>query len=222
MSLVVIKDNHIKFMGTNYFVANAQKVTIGAYGEKATPIFGQNKLEVAAHVPAPKLDGKVKIAGPFDIDVTRSSKSDFTTAVGASIKVVGFNGSQNEVYEELTRKRLKLVQLFVDEIPMMNAVNASPKVLANLDRFGKDARVAHELFVVMEASFATSFTSGTKSEITADAAGIVTVAVSGGKTVKGKDRLTLYPGMGLAYLLLKLDWKQGKIKDVDVDEWSLN
>lgn len=222
MSLVVIKDNHIKFMGTNYFVANAQTVTIGAYGEKATPIFGQNKLEVAATIPAPKLDGKVRIAGPFEIDVERSSKSDFTKAVGASFKVIGFNGSQSVVYEELTRKRLKLVQLFVLENHMKDAVNASPKVLSNLDRFGKDARIAHQVFVVMEASFATSFTSGTKTDITANAAGIVTVSVSGGTTVEGKDRLVLNPGTVLAYSLLKLDWSKGKIKDVDVDEWSVN
>ena len=61
MSLVVIKDNHIKFMGTKYFVANAQTISIGSCGEKATPLFGQNKLEVKTHIPVPKLDGKIKI-----------------------------------------------------------------------------------------------------------------------------------------------------------------
>lgn len=224
MSLAVIKDNHIKFMGTNYFVANAQTVSIGSYGEKATPVFGQNKLEVAARIPAPKLDGKIKIAGPFDIDVSQSSKSDFIKAGGASIKVIGFNGSQNDIYEELTRKRLKLVQLYVLEEDTKAAANDSPKALNNLERYGNDARIAHQLFVVMEASFATSFTSGTMSEVSADALGIITITTSGGATVKGKDKVTLAPGTDLAYLLLKLDWNKGKtqLEDVDVDEWSVN
>src|SRR5262245_56467721 len=118
MSLAVIKDSHLKFMGTNYFVANAQIVSVGSLGKKATPVFGQNKLEVKAHIPAPKLDGKIKVAGPFDIDTAQSSKSDFTKAVSASLKVIGFSGSENVVYEELTKKHLKLVQLYVEEEAM--------------------------------------------------------------------------------------------------------
>lgn len=224
MSLVSIKDNHIKFMGTNYFVANAQTVSIGSYGEKATPVFGQNKLEVKARIPAPKLDGKIRIAGPFDIDVAQSSRSDFIKAGGASITVIGFSGSQNDIYEELTRKRLKLVQLFVEEEAMRKAANDSPRALENLDSYGGDARIAHQLFVIMEASFATSFTSGSKSEVSANALGIITITTSGGSTVRGKDTLTLAPGTGLAYLLLKLDWNKGKtrIDKTIVDEWGIN
>jgi hypothetical protein len=224
MSLAVIKDSHLKFMGTNCFVANAQTVSIGSLGKKATPVFGQNKLEVKAHIPAPKLDGKIKVAGPFDIDTAQSSKSDFTKAVSASLKVIGFNGSENAVYEELTKKHLKLVQLYVEEEAMEDAANKSPKALDNLQSYGGDARIAHQLFVVMEAEFATSFTSGNKHEISADALGIISITASGGTTVRGKDKITLSPGTGLAYLLLKVDWNKGKtqIEKTSVDEWSVN
>jgi len=50
MSLVVVEDNHITYISTKYFVANAQTVSIGGYGEKATPIFGQNKLAISSVV----------------------------------------------------------------------------------------------------------------------------------------------------------------------------
>ena len=45
MSLAVIKDNHITLAGSHFFTGNAPTVNIGSYGEKATPVFGQNKLD---------------------------------------------------------------------------------------------------------------------------------------------------------------------------------
>lgn len=78
--------------------------------------------------------------------------------------------------------------------------------------------------VVMEAEFASSFTSGTNYEVSADALGIISITASGGATVRGKDKITLSPGTGLAYLLLKPDWNKGKtqIDKTSVDEWSVN
>lgn len=224
MSLVEIKDNHVKFMGSNYFVGNAQTVSVGSYGEKAANLIGTNKLEVKARVPAPKLNGDVKAAGPFEIDASRSSKSDFDKAVSGSIKVIGVTVSQNNVYEELTKKHLKFVQLFVDEEKMKKAFNESPNALDNLRNYGGDARIAHQLFVVMEASFASSFTSGSSFEISADAAGILSITAKGGSVVSGKDKITLAPGTGLAYLLLNPNWNKGKtqIESTKVDEWSVN
>lgn len=224
MSLVTVKDNHVKFFGSNYFVGNAQTVSLGSYGEKATPLFGTNKLEVKARVPAPKLDGKVRVAGPFGLDTKQSTKSDFDQAVAGSIKVVGISISQNNVYEELVDQSLKFVQLYVDEVPMKNAFNAAPNALDNLRDYGNDARIAHSLLVVMEASFASSFTSGTSYDISADAAGIVSIASQGSTVIKGKDKVVLAPGTCLAYLLLNPDWNKGKtkIESTKVDEWSVN
>ena len=45
MAKVAVKPNHMTYNGMRYFTANAQTVSISSYGEKATPIFGQNKLE---------------------------------------------------------------------------------------------------------------------------------------------------------------------------------
>lgn len=224
MSLAVIKDNHIKFMGSNYFVGNAQTVSVGSYGEKAANLIGTNKLEVKARVPAPKLEDRVRVYGPVAIDAERSSKSDFNQAVSGSIKVIGITLSQNDVYEKLTQQQLKLVQLYVDEEDMKKAVNDSPRVLDNLRDYGGDARIAHSLLVVMEATFASSFTRGSSYEISADVAGIVSITAKGGAVVKGKDKITLAPGTGLGYLLLDPDWNKGKTKveSTKVDEWSLN
>ena len=50
MNLAVIKKNHVTVFGTKYFVANAPIVSIGSYGEKATLMIGQNKLEPNVYV----------------------------------------------------------------------------------------------------------------------------------------------------------------------------
>jgi hypothetical protein len=224
MSLAVIKDNHITIFGTKYFVGNAQTVSVGSYGPKATPVFGQNKLEVKDHVPAPKLKGKIRTVPPIGIDSTQSSKNDFTAAVSGTLKVIGFNGSQSEVYDALVNNHLKLVQLFVEEEEMKKAVNDSPNVLDDLQRYGGDARVAHQLFVVMEATMASSFTSSKNFDVSADAAGILSITASNGAAVSNGTKITLSPGTGLAYLLLKPDWNKNETQLVDVhsDEWSIN
>jgi hypothetical protein len=113
MSLAVFKENHLTVFGTRYFVANAPLVTIGSYGEKATHIFGQNKLEVAGHIAAWNLDGKIGTVPPITLDSTNSKKSDFTSAVQVGLKVFGFTGSVSTVYDELVKTHLKLVWLHV-------------------------------------------------------------------------------------------------------------
>jgi hypothetical protein len=224
MSLAVFKDNHFTLMGTKYFVANAQTVSVGSYGQKATPVFGQNKLEVKDHIPAPKLDGKIKQVAPALLDSVSSKKSDFTSAVGATLKVFGFNGSVSTIYDELAKNHLKFVQFWMEENSIKDAANGSPKVLDDLRLYGGSARIAHQLIVIMEASWATSFTGATNYDFSADAAGIISIQASGGAAVSGKDHITLSAGTGIAYLLLKLDWANGKnsIVNTHVDEWSLN
>lgn len=224
MSLAVIKDNHIKLFGSNFFVANAPQTSLGYIGEKATPIFGQNKLEVKSHIPAPKFDGKIKKVPPIGIDDTLSSKTSFNDAVSASLKVIGANVSFNSVYDKLKRNELKVVEIWVEPQAMKEAANKSPKALGLLRDYGKDARIVHNILVVMEAKFATEFTGALNYDVSANAAGIVSITATGGSARSGGNTVTLSSGTVLGYLLLKIDWEKGKksIKDLDIDEWSIN
>jgi Gasdermin pore forming domain len=220
MSLFVFKDKYLEFFGTKYFVANAPQMTLGSYGDKADSAFTAGKLEPKDHLPAPKLDGKVKAIGPISLDAKSSNKSDFKTAVSGSIKVVGFDGSVGSTYEALVKQELAVVQLIVEENDIRDAINASPKAMANLRDYGGDARVVHSVFVVAEARWAESFSHGSKFSVGANAAGIVSVTASGGGLAAGGSKLTLDPGMVLAYGMLKLDWNKGKtaVDGTRVDE----
>jgi hypothetical protein len=224
MAKIAVKPNHMTYNGMRYFTANAQTVSIGSYGEKATPVFGQNKLEVKGHFPAPGLKGKIRTAPPIELDTTNSTKADFTSTFSAIFHAIGFSGSVGVIYDNLVNSHLKLVELWVEENDMRSWINGAPKHRTNLANDGSDARVAHRVFVVMEASYADSFTSGANFEVTADAAGIFSINASGGGVVSGKSKLTLGPGTVWSYLLLKVDWNSDRtwVEDTDVDEWSVN
>jgi hypothetical protein len=223
MNLAVFKNNHMVVFGNKYFVANAPVISIGNYGTKATPVFGPNKLEPKDRLPAPKLDGKIRTVPPFTIDSTKTKKNDFTTAVSASLKVIGFSGSVGNVYDALVENRVQLVELFVEENDMRRAANDSPMHLGNLKNCGASGRLVHRTIVAMEATFATSFTSATKYEVSINA-GILSVNASGGSTVAGKTTVTLSPGTTIGYLLLNPIWdkNKSKIEETRVDEWGIN
>ena len=76
----------------------------------------------------------------------------------------------------------------------------------------------------MEAEFATSFTSGTNFEVTADAAGIFSITATGGVVVSGKSKVTFSEGTIFAYLLLDPEWNADKtlVVSTHVDEWGIN
>jgi hypothetical protein len=113
--------------------------------------------------------------------------------------------------------------LYVHEEDIKDAANRSPKALGHLRDYGGDGRIAHQVFIIMEDSWASSFTGGTRWDVSISA-GSISIKAGGGSTVSGKSTVTLTPGTGLAYLLLKPEWNKGKnqIEDTHVDEWSLN
>ena len=219
MGKVAIKSNHLTFNGTKYFTGNAQYVTLSSYGEKATPLIGVNKLEVKDHLPVSTFNGKVIVVPPIELDTANSTKADFTAAFSAAFKAIGFTGSAGVIYDKLATNHLKLVQLWVQENDMKAAINNARVHRNNIAGDGNDARIVNVIFVVMEASFATSFTAGADFDVTADAAGIISINATGGAVVAGKSKVTLSAGTVYAYQMLKLDWL---VTDTDVDEWSIN
>ena len=223
-----VKNNHLHFQGKNYFRVGAATVTQGAYGEKKSPIFQGNYLEVQATLPAPKLDGKVKQAAIVDIDWDKSS------SVGAdlqgSVPSVVNTGAKVKV-SDLKSGKLKLVYLYILPNDIKTATNNSPKALDNLRSYGADARIAHEIFVVMEAETARQITtSGSLSVGLAPGGGLLLTGgllpvqgkLVGGGATTSRVQVTLSPGTTYAYLLVKLKWTAGKksIEKCTDDQWG--
>jgi hypothetical protein len=222
MAKAIVKNNHLHFNGKNYFRGGSEDIKLGSYGEKKSPLTQTNYLEHQSRIPAPKL--KVRDATEVDIDFTKSTKADIL----ANINVAAvFKGSSSTGYEQLKSGQLRLVKLTLANEDVKDAANASPKVIEDLIDYGNDARIATQIWVVLEAELAKSFTASKSFEVSANA-GIVKVSGSGNGSVNGSMEVLLPSGMCFAYLLGKLDWdatskkNKTRITKVTDDQWSLN
>lgn len=212
----VVHNSHLTFNGKHYFRGSAESVYIGSYGEKRTPWLGQNYLEVQADIPAARL--VVRSVTTATIDFTRSKAAD----VKLSLDVAGsYSGSVDTAYTDLKTGKLVLVKFEMRLGDVTTAVNNSPKVLENLRKYGSDARVANEIFVVMEATMAHEYTTSTNVTFSRDT-GVLKASADGNFSSSGSTTLTLSAGTTYAYLLCKADWNVGKTrveKFID-DQWS--
>ena len=221
---VVIKNNHFTYNGIAYFRANADTVGLGSYGEKRTPLTKANYLEVKGMVPAPKL--KAVKATVLDIDYSKSSAADIAADVRPmQLKFAG--GSVSAARQAAEKGNLRLLKLHVLNNDMEEAINESPKVLDDLRDYGNDARVAHQIWVVLEAELANRVKTGASAEVTATIKGI-TVGLNGSTQSSQETELTIEPGATYGYLLGKFDWnaksknKRTEIVDIDDDQWSFS
>lgn len=225
MANVSVHENHLTFGGLSYFRGNAEEVEIGSIGEKRTPLTKQNYLEVKDRIPVPKID--VAKATVAEIDFTKTSKSAFNTVVSALIKGVPVKFNGDATFDKLRSGELKLVKLSVETNAMKNAANKAPRALKDLIEWGNDARIAHEVFVVMEASMANQFDNNVAVDLSAGVKGLE-AKVGGSGSGSGTTSVVLSRGTCFAYLLAKIDWdakqkkNQTRIVDLDDDQWSFS
>jgi hypothetical protein len=222
MSDVIVKNSHLHFLGKNYFRGGSESVELGSFGKKRSPITQTNYLEVQGRIPVSRL--KIKKATEVTIDFSKTTEKDLL----ANIDVAGvFKGSPKTAYEDLKTGKLKLVKFEVSNLDIREAANDSPKVIEELIEYGNDARITDEIFVVMEAKMAKSFTSSTSFGVSVNV-GVVKVTVDLGFGSNGNTSFELAKGTTFAYGMLKLDWdanqKKNKTKIVAVtdDQWGPN
>lgn len=219
--IAVIHNAHLTFNGIQYFRAAAESITIGAYGEKRTPLTGQNYLEAQDDLPASSL--VVRQATIADIDFTRSKAAD----VKAGLRVVNSSVDVNAAFNGLKEGSLKLVKLEMRLADVRDAVNGSSAALRDLRDYGRDARVAHQIFVVMEATLAQTFAAATNIDFARERdnnKGLLKITATASASVGGSTFVTLSAGTTFAYLLAKPDWERRKErveKFVD-DQWSFS
>lgn len=223
MANVSVKDNHLTFGGLAYFRGHAEEVEIGSIGEKRTPLSKQNYLEVKDHIPVPKI--AVAKATVMDIDFTSTAKSAFNTAVSAIVKGVPVKFDGDTTFDKLRAGDLKLVKFSVANNDMKKAANESQQRLRDLIEWGDDARIAHQVFIVADATLANQVGGNSTVNLSAGVKGIE-VQLGGSHASSSTTTVQLSKGTCFAYLLAKIDWdaKQKKDKtrivDLDDDQWS--
>jgi hypothetical protein len=225
MANVNVKENHLTFGGVAYFRGHAEEVEIGCIGEKRTPVTKQNYLEVKDRIPVPKIN--VAKTTVVDIDFTKTSKSAFNTKVFAIIKGVPIKFDGDTTFTKLKSGELKLVKFSVSNNLMKDAANNSPRKLKDLIEWGNDARIAHQVFIVVEASLANQFDNNVTVDLSVGVKGLE-AKVGGSGSASGKTTVQISKGTCFAYLLAKIDWdakqkkNKTKIVDLDDDQWSFS
>ncbi len=228
----IVKTNHIRFDGKDYFRGGAEDVQLGSYGEKKTPVFKANYLEVQARLPADKL--RIRQAVDATIDV---SKSD-NFSVGLKAQAAGtIDGVPVEVslddkatMQRIREGHLRLVKLVMDNEDVRAAINSTPEALDRLRGYGPDARIVHQVFVVMDARLFQSLTASGSVTVSGSAE-IDGIKISSTQSVSGgmahSTTVTLSRGSIFAYGLVAIDWnksggKKTDIKKLSDDQWGFN
>ena len=221
---VVIKNNHFTYGGIAYFRSNAHLVTVGAYGEKKSPVTKPNYLFVQGVLPAPKLD-TIK-ATVVDIDYRQSNDADITADV-RPMQLEFAGGSVSAARRAASEGKLKLVMLHMLPEKMEAAINDSPQVRDNLNEYGNDARVVLQTWVIMAAEMADRIKSNSAADVKATIKGI-TIGLNGSAQSSRETEVVVESGATFGYLLGKFEWdanskkKRTKIVRINPDTWSFN
>ena len=224
MSNVVVKENHLTYGGRAYFRGGAEDVILGAIGEKRTPLFQQNYLEVKDRLPADNLTGVRSTV--VELDTSTLSNTDFPLKVNAIVPISGvpvptkFDGEV--ACSKLKSYDLKLVKFSLLINDLVKAVNQSPQKRQALIGWGKDARIAYEVFLVMEAKMATKFANDVTVTLSLGVDKVVQATVGGSGSASGSTTVTFAPGVCFAYLLAQPEWdaRQTAMIDAEDDQWS--
>lgn len=198
----VIRSRSMTFNGIGYFRGGSERVRLGAYGQKRRPIRTANFLEVEGQI---NLTGVPVNTTSVEIDFSRTRKGSFLQNLAGIIKGIEFSGSGEQTWEKFQSGDVKLLKISVDFGDLRNAANRS--ALNDL-KFLRKARIASDVFIVAEASFAERFNRTQSGQVTAARESIeVTFGGSGSQT--GGSTVTLERGMTFAYLLATPQWDRG-------------
>lgn len=223
MSNVVVKEDHLTFGGVSYFRAHAEEVEIGSIGEKRKPLFKDNYLEVKDRILVPEHD--IIQATVADIDFNKTTRKAFGLKAHALVDGVPASLEGGAVFNKLRSGDLRLVKFSIANNAMMEAINTSVNALAALKHWGRRARVALQVFIVIEARLAEAFSSDTNIGLSAGISGLK-AEVDAQFTANGSTSVTLSKDTCFAYLLAKVRWDAKKKKDrtrvvdLDDDQWG--
>lgn len=225
MATARVKNTHLHFEGVNYFRGKSTNVQLGSYGEKKTPIAKANYLEIQDSIP-PKNISKAK-ARIIEIDSESKSSLNFGAVVTAIIKGVPVRLTGEVASEKIKKAELKLILLSVTMEGMKRAVNDSPKHLNNLKNYGKDARIAVEIFVLTDDAKLSSESSTSFSVDISGSKENIELSLQGSGNSNRKTNVVLPGGSCFAYLLAKINWKMKRLKKDNVkkltgDQWGMS
>jgi hypothetical protein len=215
---VSVSENHFTYGGISYFRGHAENIKLGSFGEKKTPLTKMNYLEVKDHIPAEKI-GTAEVI-EVDVDFTQIKQAGFNLNVSATSQGIPVSAATALHSNKASESELSLLKFSIEANDMMRVVNGLSDQREQLKRWGGKARIAHQVFVVVEATLATKFAAAGKVDLMVgkDSLG---AALGGSHSTHSTSVVSLSKGTCFAYLLAKLEWKNDMIHELHNDQWGL-
>jgi len=230
MANVAVHEAHLKYGGVCYYRGHAEEIELGSIGEKRTPILKQNYLEPKDRLPVVNLKGVKSTI--VEIDSSTLSQSELGAKVSAIVPVSGVpvpvKLGADAAFKQMKTNQLKLVKFSIETGDIVRAINDSPAKRTLLIDWGNDARVAHQVFLVMDATTARAFDNNVSVELSVGVDGVFSATVGGGSSSSGKTTVKYAKDSTFAYLLCKIDWDANQKKninkavDCDDDQWGMS
>jgi hypothetical protein len=215
MSKAVVRKNHMAISSHKYFTGRAENVKLGTFGEmRKSPLFA-NYLDGQGHFPLP--DATIEKPATVEIDFEKSKSGEF----GANATYLVANGSVKYSYDSMKQGKLVLMKLKIGNDILKTLINSDKKLFNEL-LFYKNPRIVNQVFVIVEASFASEFyrkisfnTHMTQGQLTIDA--------DGGAGSSGKSSLIISAGTVFAYGVVKpvFDKNKTSVDKLLTDQWGM-
>ncbi len=216
---IKITTHYFEFGANKYFRGNAHLVEPGTFGEKKDPIGSKAYIEPAGTVKASHLEGRLKFNTRVKIDWDSVSSAELQTGAQLRYLSLGVDGALAFDYSKAKAAKLELVNLSIDELPLVRLLNDADVARSFLAKEGSDGRVVSEYWIVVDAKLGEHFATSGGGTIGVEAFGSnVKLTVSGG--VHGSQTVTMSPGTTFAYKMHKVsDWSKGKesVEKVEAD-----
>ena len=208
----VVRDDHFRFDGVDYFRGHAGAVQLGDVGERRNPAGSPSHLAVQARLPREKL--AIERVTRIDLQGVTVRGSD--VGVDIAVAEVGSLGAST-VARQLHDQTLCLIRLEVAPRGLIEAVNDCIVPLDALSRAGKAGRLVHQILVIVETATARDLAQATRWSLSGAENGCVLTSIDGDGR---RSVVPLAPGATFAYLLLKPTWLGNRVAGAECDLWS--
>jgi hypothetical protein len=216
MKVAVLKNKTLVFNHWSYFLASAENVTLGSYGEKKTPVGKPNYLLKERDFD---LSGaEINSVEEVKLDVSKTRKGDFELAANAIVA----GGNVQLTYDNFKEGKLVLMKFSVSLGEVKDIFNSSAekskKAIREL-RDMKKPRIVNQVFVIVSAEFARSISTTVNFKIKATIKGI-DIEPSGSHTGSSKSKVSISSGTVFAYGLLEPVFKKPKAKATEIEKFT--
>jgi hypothetical protein len=218
-----VTDSKFQYNGFNYFRGSAEDVVLASYGEKKTPVGKTHYLQRQDDIGRANL-GKVTVtvSGPYNIDWESYTATDVNANI-SYLTAAGVTGSFSR--QKAIDADLKLVKFSMSVGQQEKLLNDFAGTARNwMKDEGGDARIVGSVWVVMEASIATTI-KNCGSITGAGAVSGFKVSIDVNKCTDSASSVDIPPGTTFAYGLYKVKkWNKGKTKveELEDDQAGLN